>query len=249
MRIAQFLPENVKPPLRQLRRFLNHVPKLGLSRYCPVCRMPSKRFGEFGKVPREDAQCLFCGVLERHRLTWLYFKEMTDIFDKRPKIMLHVAPESMFEKLLKNRLGSGYLTADLHCPRAMVRMDVTDLPYPEETFDVIYCSHVLEHVVDDKAAVREFYRILKPDGWAILLVPITADRTFEDHSVTDPSERLKLFGQEDHLRRYGPDFVQRLEEARFKVKVTIPSNFLNRRQIIRMGITDAAGDIFHCTKN
>jgi ubiquinone/menaquinone biosynthesis C-methylase UbiE len=173
---------------------------------------------------------------------------MTDLFDGPTKSMLHVAPERMFENLLKRQLGSGYLTADLHNPNAMVRMDITDINYADDTFDVIYCSHVLEHVPDDRRAIRELNRILNSDGWAVLLVPITADRTFQDPSITDPSDRLRLFGQEGHVRRYGPDFVERLKEAGFTVKVTTASDFLTEEEIARMGITDAAGKIYYCTK-
>jgi len=162
--------------------------------------------------------------------------------------MLHVAPERAFENLLKHRLGSGYLTADLHNLSAMVRMDITNINYAEETFDVIYCSHVLEHVPDDRRAIRELHRVLKSDGWAVLVVPITADRTFEDPSITDPSERLRLFGQEDHVRRYGPDFVQRLKEAGFKVKLTTVLDFLTEEEMARIGITDTAVEVYHCTK-
>ena len=218
-------------------------------RYCPVCRMPIKKFVEFGIVQkREDAKCIRCGALERHRLVWLYFKRMTDLFDGCPKNMLHVAPERAFENLLKCHLSSGYLTADLHNSRAMIRMDITNIGYADETFDVIYCSHVLEHVPDDRRAIRELHRVLKSNGWAVLLVPITADRTFEDPSITDPTDRLRLFGHKGHLRRYGPDFVERLKEAGFKVKVTAASDFLAEEEIVRMGITDAAGEIYCCTK-
>jgi SAM-dependent methyltransferase len=217
-------------------------------RYCPVCRMQSERFVEYGIVPRTDAKCIRCGALERHRLVWLYFERMTDLFDGTPKAILHVAPERTFQTLLKRHSGSKYLSADLYDTRAMVKMDITRVDYPKETFDVIYCSHVLEHVSDDLQAIGEFHRILKSDGWAVLLVPITADKTFEDSSIIDQYERLKLFGQEDHVRRYGPDFIDRLSEVGFKARVTIPSDFLAEEEIVLMGITDAAGEIFHCTK-
>lgn len=173
---------------------------------------------------------------------------MTDLFDGRPKQMLHVAPELPFKMLLKKKLGSGYLTADLFNPRAMIQMDITDIQYPGETFDVIYCSHVLEHVIDDECAIREFYRVLKSDGWAILTVPITVDKTFEDPSINDPVKRLKLFGHKGHVRRYGPDYVERLKKAGFNVKVTYPSDLLQIEDIVRMGITDWAGAIYYCTK-
>jgi SAM-dependent methyltransferase len=211
--------------------------------------MAIKKFVEFGIVQkREDAKCKRCGALERHRLVWLYFKRMTDLFDGRPKNMLHIAPERAFENLLKCHLSSGYFTADLHSSRAMIRMDITNISFADETFDVICCSHVLEHIPDDRRAIRELHRVLKSNGWAVLLVPITADRTFEDPSITDPTDRLRLFGQKNHVRRYGPDFVERLKEAGLKVKVTAPSDFLAEEEIVRMGITDAAGKIYCCTK-
>ena len=177
-----------------------------------------------------------------------YFKRMTDLFNGPPKKMLHVAPEQTFEKLLQSHLGQGYLTADLHKSGVMVRMDITDIDYTGGTFDVIYCSHVLEHVPDDKRAIRELHRVLKPNGWAILQVPITADITFEDPSITDPTDRLRLFGNKDHVRSYGPDFVERLQEAGFKVKIITASDFLTEEQTELMGITEAAGEIYYCTK-
>src|SRR5204863_5015044 len=181
----------------------------------------SRKFREYGKIPRTDALCVHCNSLERHRFAWLYFGEMTNLFDGQDKRVLHVAPEACFEPRLKSRLGTNYLTADLLNPHAMVRMDITNIQYPDNHFDAVYCSHVLEHVPDDKKAIREFHRILRPDGWAILLVPITADRTIEDPSITDARERLRVFGQEDHVRRYGPDYVERLREVGFTVKVAL----------------------------
>lgn len=190
---------------------------------------------------------MYCGAVERHRLIWHYFEKMTDLFDGRQKRMLHVAPEPNFEERLRKQLGAAYLTADLYNPQAMVRMDITDIQYPEETFDVIYCSHVLEHVSDDRRAMRELRRVLKTDGWAILMVPITADKTFEDPSITDPAERLKHFGQSDHVRRYGPDFVDRLREAGFGVKVSSSDELLRDEDTTQMGF-DRSEDIYFCTK-
>jgi len=239
-------PEPVRT--HSTRRFTEEVPNPGNQRYCPVCRTPSDRFVEYGIVPRADAKCIVCGALERHRFVWLYFERITDLFDGRTKTILHIAPERTLQSLLKRYYGSMYLSADLYDSRAMVRMDITNVKYAKETFDVIYCSHVLEHVPDDRQAIGEFHRILQPDGWAILLVPITANKTVEDSSITDPDERLKLFGQEDHVRRYGPDFMDRLSEVGFKVKIITPSDFLTEEERVYMGITDAAGEIFHCTK-
>lgn len=130
----------------------------------------------------------------------------------------------------------------------MVRMDITQIDFPDNSFDVIYCSHVLEHVVDDRQAMQEFYRVLRPGGWAVLLVPITADQTFEDPAIVSPQDRLQMFGQADHVRRYGPDFVDRLKDAGFEVRVIRVSDLYGRVDAMRMGLTAACGDIFHCTK-
>ncbi|HET9403627.1 MAG TPA: class I SAM-dependent methyltransferase, partial [Burkholderiales bacterium] len=155
--------------LRRLKDAVAALPYRGEGRFCPVCGKSSRRFRRFGTVPRDDAQCVHCGALERHRFLWLYASRKTDLFDGAARRMLHVAPEPCLESRFKSRLGQGYLTADLS-GRAMVRMDVANIEFADRSFDVIYCSHVLEHVPDDRRAMREFHRVLKEDGWAILLV-------------------------------------------------------------------------------
>jgi SAM-dependent methyltransferase len=217
-------------------------------RYCPVCEKSAKEFKPFGIVPRLDAQCSHCGALERHRLTWLFINRHTDLFDGQPKKMLHVAPEPCFEKKFREQLGDGYLTSDLYNPAVMEKMNICDIQYPDNTFDVIYCSHVLEHVADDKLAMRELFRVLKPGGWAILNVPVTASKTFEDPSIVSPAERLRLFGQEDHVRRYGPDYVDRLRHAGFKVDITEVGDLLSADEAERMGLKRNGGQIYYCRK-
>jgi SAM-dependent methyltransferase len=162
--------------------------------------------------------------------------------------MLHVAPEPCIEVRLRRRLGAGYLTADLMNTGAMVKMDIMDIQYPDESFDVIYCSHVLEHVPDDRKAMREFRRVLKRGGWAILLVPINAGKTYEDPSITEPAERLRVFGQEDHVRNYGPDYVDRLREAGFAVTETRVPDLVSPEDAQLMGLTQAAGEIYSCRR-
>jgi SAM-dependent methyltransferase len=162
--------------------------------------------------------------------------------------MLHIAPEMIFDLKLRQITNLDYLTADLFSPIAMMKMDITNIQYPDDSFDIIYCSHVLEHVPDDRQAMREFYRILKSEGWAVLLVPITADVTFEDPSVTDPTERKRLFGQADHVRRYGPDYVDRLKEAGFNVMVFPATEFIDSNDLLSKSI-NSTGKIFFCKKN
>jgi SAM-dependent methyltransferase len=141
-----------------------------------------------------------------------------------------------------------YLSADLFSTTAMVRMDITDINYADGSFDVIYCSHVLEHVSDDMAAMRELYRVLKRGGWAVLQVPISADVTFEDPKVTSPEARERLFGQSDHVRRYGPDYADRLAAAGFSVLVDGFVHELSDQEINRFGLMRNE-DVYFCTKD
>jgi hypothetical protein len=236
---------------RQFRRLIKPVLSLlyyGHERFCPVCEQHSRKFRSLGIFGRKEACCSHCGAFERHRLVWLYFSRMTCLFDGNPKKMLHIAPEPCLAPRLKNKLGDDYLSADLFDPGAMVKMDVTAIQFPAEHFDVIYCSHVLEHILEDRKAMREFCRVLKPDGWAILLVPISAERTMEAPAIVAAAARRRIFGQEDHVRRYGPDYVDRLKEAGFSVLVGRVHELFGREEIIRMGLTAATGDIFYCTK-
>jgi SAM-dependent methyltransferase len=140
-----------------------------------------------------------------------------------------------------------YLTADLHAPRVMVRMDVTAIDAAEGTFDVILCNHVLEHVTEDRRAMSELHRVLKPGGWAILQVPIRGDVTQEDRSVTDPRERERLYGQYDHVRQYGRDYADRLRDAGFRVTVDGFSRELDAARRTRHGLPGDE-DVYVCRK-
>jgi SAM-dependent methyltransferase len=201
----------------------------------------------FGIVPRQDAKCPRCGALERHRLAWLFLQKNTDLFDGRSKKMLHVAPEPCYVPKFKNLMGNNYLSADLFDPRAMVKMDICDIQYPDSTFDIILCNHVLEHVLDDRKAMQEFHRVLKVGGWAILNVPLSSETTFEDPTIVDPKERLRVFGQEDHVRRYGGDYVDRLRDSGFAVQIFQVEDLVDRDSAMTMGLT-GAGEVFYCSK-
>ena len=137
--------------------------------------------------------------------------------------MLHIAPEQIFYKKFKNNLNWNYKTFDLKSPLADIKGDITNLSFKNNTFDLIICNHVLEHIADDKSAMSEIYRVLKKDGMGILQVPIdnNLEKTYEDSSIVSKKDRTKHFGQYDHVRVYGRDYKDRLENIGFIV------NFIN----------------------
>ena len=244
----------LKSRLWRLRRFkllqplVKRLEHVGWKRYCPVCERHFSHFDAFSVSPlppRADAQCPNCGALERDRFAYLILTKRIKSWDRLAKPLLHVAPEPVFHKLFRQQLAERYVTADLNRTDVDIQMDITKIPFPNEYFGAIYCSHVLEHVVDDRIAIKEFRRVLERNGWALLNVPITAEMTFEDPTVTEPQERLRLFGQEDHVRRYGADFINRLVDAGFTPTKISLEDLLTQTEIITMGLC-LAGDMFLC---
>lgn len=185
---------------------------------CPVCGNTFRKFLPYGNLGIDNRLCPKCLSLERHRLIWLFLNKKTDFFSARLKV-LHIAPEQPFLKRFKSLSNLKYTTADLISPIADVKMDIKDMPFNNNSFDVLICNHVLEHIDDEEKATSEIYRVLKKGGWAILQVPLDAskDETYEDLSITDPKEREKHFGQYDHVRLYGNDYPKRLEKSGLKV--------------------------------
>src|SRR5438105_402829 len=169
---------------RKHYRWLRVLPYKGNEVCCPCCDSHFRHFIPYG--PRRNGMCPQCDSLDRHRLVWLYLHSCTNIFWDRLKV-LHFAPEAIIQKKLRASPNLEYTSADLDSPLAMVSLDITDIPYAESTFEVVLCSHVLEHIPDDRKAMSELYRILKPGGWALLQVPFDAERsgTFEDSKVVD----------------------------------------------------------------
>ncbi len=157
--------------------------------------------------------------LERHRLLWLYLQNETDFFTA-PKKVLHFAPEQEFYKRFKKQSNLDYTTTDLYSPLADVKADICNLPFEDNTYDIILCNHVLEHIPDDTKAMKELYRVLKPGGMGVFQIPQDIKRatTFKDDSITDPKERAKIFGQYDHVRIYGLDYFDKLRSMGFRVE-------------------------------
>jgi SAM-dependent methyltransferase len=215
---------------------------------CPICGGQFPEFRPAGRQQHPNSKCPQCGSKKRHRLQWLFLKQQTNFFTA-PLRVLHFAPESFFSKAFAALPNLDYCSADIEPGRAMLTFDMTAIPDEIGTFDVILCSHVLEHVPDDQQAMRELYRVLRPGGWALIMVPIDPDRetTFEDPTVTDPTIREQLFNQRDHVRIYGQDVQARLEVAGFTVTPYRYAKILGPAATQRYSLK-RKDDIFFCTK-
>ena len=228
-RLIKFALNHIPRPIVQ-RMAGWAVPVMGLAykgrgRECPICGAHYRKFMPYGYTnagSRENALCPSCLSLERHRLLWMWLERNSDLLASRPTF-LHIAPEvCLMRKFRKAYKGDDkrYITADIESPLADLKMDIQAIPLADESVDVIFCNHILEHVEDDRLAMREMYRVMRSGGWGIMLSPVdlSLEKTFEDDTITDPEERTRIFGQYDHRRNYGRDYADRLREVGFEVE-------------------------------
>jgi predicted SAM-dependent methyltransferase len=232
----------IKPLLRRVlvslglerlgRSIWTRTRNFGFRYQCPMCRAHLKSFlpgGErhavlaeksvVGGGCRSNVDCPVCGSFDRERLAYLYLKNRPHLLFRGTRL-LHVAPEYNLSSWLRSRVD--YLvTSDLARNDVDLNIDLTKIPFPNSTFNAIICNHVLEHIPDDSAAMAEIFRVLKPGGWAMLQVPISLHlaATYEDFSITDPMDRERAFGKNDHVRIYAMDYVDRLKQAGFAVEL------------------------------
>jgi SAM-dependent methyltransferase len=186
---------------------------------CVCCGWSGKEFEPFGHALRRNAQCPDCGSLERHRLIYTYLRSETPVFSQSARV-LHIAPEPALARLFRAAPNVEYVSTDLSDIHVTIRMDITDILFRDDVFDCVICNHVLEHVPDDRGAMLEIRRVLKPSGFAILQVPLyDAQQTFEDPGAESDEDRVRLYGQRDHVRKYGRDYPDRLREAGFDLTV------------------------------
>lgn len=252
----------VRNVINKIKKFYYaKIAPLLLTRYlviCPCCGWRGRKFLSSGK--RNNVLCPNCGSFERHRLYYLYLKN-TLPRDKKIKI-LHFAPEKVITKLFKSYSNAEYLSVDIDPKAAMMQADITNLPFNDNLFDIIFCSHVLEHIIDDSKALMELFRVLKPDGLAIIQVPIKDEfngikinQTFEDFSITSQEDREKFFGQSDHVRVCGVDYSDRYKTAGFQVEINKFIEHFNISDIKKFGLlpeddscTETEGWIYCCSK-
>ena len=205
-----------------VHRRLDWIRHRGDAVHCPLCERDWDRFKDDWNRP--DALCWRCGSHERHRAQWLLFERRPELLGDATRL-LHFAPEWCLRRRLAAHGGFAYVTGDLDPAGVDLRLYVTRLELADGAFDAVICSHVLEHVPDDAAAMRELRRITRPGGWCLVLVPLDVERaaTHEDPAVVDPEDRLREFRQPDHVRLYAPDIEQRLTGAGFAVEVIRPT--------------------------
>ena len=238
---------------KKWKRKLQAIVLKGNVVHCVCCNHNFDTFLPAGLVLRPNALCPHCGCLERHRALWLFLQQHTDIFTSQKKL-LHVAPELVYFKKFTDMPNIEYVPVDKYPQnfggKKIIEMDITAMQFPDESFDVIICNHVLEHVPDDRAAMREMARVLKKDGWAILNVPVNKNisGTFEDPAINNPPKQLELFGQPDHVRIYGRDYFQRLADAGFKSTVIDFVGSFQHNEQFRLGLQKGE-DIIFCKRS
>lgn len=206
--------------LSAFQRFIRNLQlRFRHSYYCPLCRnyFWHEKCEHKDRIPTLD--CPHCGAIERHRWLWLYLRRYTDLFSRRLDV-LHISPAKPLEKRLRTLKNINYKTSQLGTKHADFHIDLTSDDLPEARFDAIFCIHVLEHIVDDSAAIRAVFQMLRPGGWTIFMVPQKGEITQEDKSIVSPEDRIRLYGQPDHVRRYGTDIADRFKNAGFNVRVT-----------------------------
>jgi SAM-dependent methyltransferase len=238
------LPARFKQTLRGAFLRTASLVNAGSRVECAVC---DRRFRKFARFHGANDQCPGCGALMRHRAIMLYLRNELHLHETENDV-LHVGPAEAVRRRLSTLPPLRYLSLDIDPTLADVPGDVTGLRFRDESFDFALCVHVLEHVADDRAAIGELYRVLRPGGRALIQVPPSSlEATLEDPSVTSPYERERLFGQHDHVRICGADYVERLEEPGFGVDLVDYVARLEPREQARYGLR--VGEPFYlCTK-
>jgi len=216
--------------------WLRRLKYFGFRRYCPACGSSTRRFEGYGIPSRPDAKCPVCGSSERERAQVLLLQReiLPGLAKALPFRVLHIAPERGIARTLRAVPGVEYVSGDIEPGRAMKVVDLTKPGFADASFDLIFLSHVLEHIEDDRLALREIERILAPAGKVFVEVPVLARTTYEDATLRAPEQRLAAFGQVDHVRLCGLDYQERLIEAGFEVKTYSVDGHFDRREIERM---------------
>jgi predicted SAM-dependent methyltransferase len=258
--VRQLVLGHVPPVIADIVGQVNKVLYRGVKYQCPLCmsnlrsflalprefritlEIRGKRFTalDFETLNVDNYLCPVCRCADRDRLSALFLKRIPQELQAK-RMLLHFAPERTLSLFLRKSFIYSYRTADLFRKDVDDQVDIARMNnYDAASVDCFICSHVLEHVPDDTMAIRELYRVLKPTGWGIILVPIIPElvQTYEDPSKRTETERLQHFGQKDHLRVYGKtDFINRLKSSGFQVS-QLGAEFFGGDLLERHGISN-----------
>ena len=251
--MRRIIPIKYHSPLREAYLALASLKYLGNRVTCPYCNGHFRKFVPYPVPRRPNALCPRCGSAERHRLLWLYLRDKTSFFSDNLNV-LDIGPSWCYSKKFRTLPNLNYISCDISSPLAMVLTDITYIPFSDNSFDCIICYHILDQIPDDRQAMRELFRILKPGAGAILQEPIPRNQkeTVESLTITFPDEENidssgYVFGPGNHVRLYGQDYKDRLEEVGFMVKVDGYVRELPDDLIEKYGL-DKNEDVYFCSK-
>lgn len=217
-----FIGQKYTLPIFELLLFFRGLLFIGYQYQCPCCGWRFRTFikSGFSLKKRERGYCPRCNAKARHRRDYLFLDERTDGFGEEIR-MLHVAPKYCLSRVLNKMQTVQYLGIGLEKSfNVGALMDLSATSISSGAMDAAVCIHTLEHIQNDRQAIGELYRVLKPGGWALITVPIRLDQqTYEDATIVSEDDRKREFGEKDHVRFYGNDFMDRLKEAGFNVEL------------------------------
>lgn len=237
--IKPYVPSGIWDDILNLIFWLRSFSYKGKLHQCPICHFHIRQF--------VGNSCPRCDAGSRHRALWLYLNRRSDLFNKRTKL-LHFAPEHCLHKRIRKHKNIEYLSGDLTSTRAMEKIDMMNISYPDNYFDVILSVDVLMHVDNDSTALKELHRVLHPEGWAIHLVSI--DRNLKKTVYADKinaDERAELFDHFDYKRNYGLNYDQILSSRGFDVQVINIKEFTSTHEREKYKIPGYF-DIYLCKK-
>ena len=218
--------------------------KISAYYFCPLCDKEVAEWGDYSG--RKNVSCPNCNSAERHRLASLFFKNKNIVYND----FLHIAPEKPLQKLFQEK-SKNYICGDLNPERYShlnaIYLDATDMSLKDNSIDCIYASHVLEHIIEDRKAMSEMYRVLKDGGVLLTMIPQKMDliESDEDYTINTPEGRKKRYGQWDHVRYYGLDFSERLKQCGFYVEIYY--GFKNQEKYIKKMTYDEKHLITDCS--
>lgn len=181
--------------------------------------------------------CPYCGTSDKYRWLWYVLEHYTDISTRKEGSVLHFAPESVIRDCIKRNTRLVYTSGDIQPGRADLVIDMTNIQFEDGSFDYVIAGMVLEHIPDEKKALSELMRVLKPDGKVVLTIPVAynLEKTLEDPSVNTDTLRNEIYGQENHVRLYGKDFKARFEKVGLTVKEYVAREMLDEKEVRRFG--------------